>query len=72
MLIDNISPNAGTSTKYQHTWLSLVELDLKGEFALQILDQKKKKKVQIQNTVHVSLWWLIQNVIKVNLKKQVN
>lgn len=70
MLIVNISPNAETSTKYQHTWISLVELDLKGEFALQIPD--KKKKVQIQNTVHVSLWWLIQNVIKVNLKKQVN
>lgn len=44
MLIVNISPNVGTSTKYRCTWLSLVELDLKGEFALQILD---KKKVQI-------------------------
>lgn len=42
MLIVNISPNAETSTKYQHTWISLVELDLKGEFALQIPDKKKK------------------------------
>lgn len=40
MLTVNISPNVGTSTKHRHTWLYLVELDLKGELALQILDRK--------------------------------
>lgn len=40
MLTVNISPNVGSSTKHRHTWLYLVELDLKGELALQILDRK--------------------------------
>lgn len=50
MLIVNISPNVGTSTKYRRTWLSLVELDLKGEFALQILD---KKSADIKYSTHI-------------------
>lgn len=70
MLTVNISSNVGTSTNHRHSCAYLEELSLKREFALQILNRKcvdKKKSV-----VHTSLYWLIQNVIRVNLKKQVN
>ena len=67
MLIANISPNVGTSTNYRHTWLYPVELDLKGEFALQILD-KKMCGYKIL-TAHISLGWLIQKCHRSKFKE---